>query len=49
MTEDKNAPNPPDDTLCDHCVHQPECDEHHMMCVNFEANSQEERPDSLNS
>lgn len=36
MEEKPDSKISSDDTLCDHCANKPECNEHHMMCVNFE-------------
>lgn len=36
MNTEQDDPTPQEDTLCDHCANQDECNEHHMMCVNFE-------------
>ena len=46
MTDNKNTPTPTDDTLCDHCAHQSECNEHHFMCVNFEVKKESDQTTS---
>ena len=34
MSPESSDPEP--ESLCNFCLHQPECNEHHMMCVDFE-------------
>ena len=41
----RTSPTPDDsvpETLCDSCANQPECNEHHQMCVNFEPIKQDD-------